>query len=242
MESRTNQELETFGSYLQDFRMKRELTIEAVAAQTRIAAHCLRAIEANDHGQLPPPAYVRSFIRTYAGIVGANGDLAVNLYLADLKQQETIRQQRLRKRAKLGTAKRAALAAAVIIGILLLLRYTDIGLEPAPSLRNPAAEDSRQPILPAEGSRDSGSRLLVGNHQEKLNLKVIAVEHTWLKIIVDGHNAKSYELKPEDRLELEGSDNFNLMIGNATGLKIFLNDRPVKIFGGSNQVVSLKIP
>ena len=241
MESRTNQELETFGSYLQGFRMKRELTIETVAAQTKIAAHCLRAIEANDHGQLPAPAYVRSFIRTYAGIVGANADLAVNLYLADLNQQETVRQQRLRKQAKLGTAKRASLAAVVIVSILLLLRYTDIVLESVPSHRNPAAEGPNQPSLTVERSRDEARRLLAGEEQ-KLNLKVIAVAHTWLKVIVDGHNAKSYELKPEDRLELEGSSNFNLMIGNATGLKIFLNDRPVKIFGGSDQVVSLKIP
>ena len=222
--------------------MQRELDIETVAAQTRIAAHCLRAIEANDHEQLPPPAYVRSFIRTYAGIVGANADLAVNLYLADLQQQETIRQKRIRKRANLGTVKRVSLAAAVIIAILLLLRYTDIGLGPAPSPLGPAVDRPRQPTLPDTGSPDGGSRTMDGARQEKLNLKVVAVEHTWLKVIVDGHQAKSYELKPEDRLELEGSHNFNLMIGNATGLQIFLDDRPVTIFGGSGQVVSLQIP
>jgi hypothetical protein len=61
-------------------------------------------------------------------------------------------------------------------------------------------------------------------------------------VIVDGQNARSYDLKPEDRLELEGTSDFNLMIGNATGLQIFLNERPVKIFGSSGQVVSLKIP
>ena len=114
MGSQTNQELETFGSYLQSFRMKRELTIEAVARQTKIAAHCLRAIEAIDHEQLPPPAYVRSFIRTYAGIVGANGDLAVNLYLTDLKQQETVRLHRIRQRAKLGTVKRVSLTVVQV--------------------------------------------------------------------------------------------------------------------------------
>jgi hypothetical protein len=77
---------------------------------------------------------------------------------------------------------------------------------------------------------------------QTLKLEVIAVEQTWLKVIVDGQRARSYNLKPEDRLELEGTNNFNLMIGNATGLKILLNDRPVKIFGNRGQVVSLKIP
>jgi len=241
MKNQTNQEIETFGSYLQGFRMKRELSIETVAAQTKIAAHCLRAIEANNPEQLPPPAYVKSFIRTYADIVGANADLAVNLYLADLTQQATIRRQKLRHRAKLGTVKRASLAAAVIVGILLLLRYTDIGMGPMPSQRSASAERPHQQSFPAIGTQDDGSSL-VREQPEKLDLKVIAVAHTWLKVIVDGHNAKSYDLQPEDRLELEGSHDFNLMIGDAAGLKIFLNDRPVQIFGGSGQVVSLKIP
>ena len=78
--------------------------------------------------------------------------------------------------------------------------------------------------------------------QKKLRLQIVAVEDTWLKIIVDGQNARSYNLKPEDRLELEGSMYFNVMIGNATGLKILLDEKPVKIFGSSGQVVSLKIP
>jgi hypothetical protein len=240
MESETN--LETFGSYLQSFRVKRGLTIEAVAAKTRIAVHCLVAIEADDHQRLPPPAYVRSFIRTIADIVGANADLAVNLYKADLKQQETTRQQQLRRRAKLGAAKRILLAAALIIGILLLLRYTDIGMEPAPPGEGAVAERSfSQPASGAE-SGVPGRSPAAEKPREKLKLKVIAVEQTWLKVIVDGQHAKSYDLKAEERLELEGSSNFNLMIGNATAVKIFLDDRPVMIYGSSDQVVSLKIP
>ena len=68
------------------------------------------------------------------------------------------------------------------------------------------------------------------------------MEHTWLKVIVDDQSARSYDLKPEDRLELEGTNNFNLMIGDANGLQIFFNDEPVKIFGSSGQVVNLKLP
>ncbi|BBO74298.1 helix-turn-helix domain-containing protein [Desulfosarcina widdelii] len=240
MESENN--LETFGSYLQSFRIKRELTIEEVAAKTRIAAHCLKAIEADDHEHLPPPAYVRSFIRTIADIVGANADLAVNLYRADLKQQETTRKLQLRRRAKLGAAKRTLLAAALIVGILLLLRYTDIGMSPTPSGESATTERSFSQPAPGEESEAAGRGLVAAKPREKLKLKVIAVEQTWLKVIVDGQNAKSYKLKAEERLELEGSSDFNLMIGNATAVKVFLDDRPVKIFGGSDQVVSLKIP
>ena len=241
MESETHQE--TFGGYLQSFRTKRELAVETMAAATKISAHCIRAIEENAHDRLPPPAYVKSFIRTYAGAVGANADLAVNLYKSDLEQREAAKQQ-LKRRAGRWILRRILMGAVVIVSILLLMRYTDILPEDAPPQRPTAPETDAPPVSPPETAESAAApgRATAAPTREPLKLKIVAVEQTWLKVIVDGQNARSYRLKPEDRLELEGSDNFNLMIGNATGLKIYLNDRPVKIFGSSNQVVSLKIP
>ena len=240
MESETNQD--TFGGYLKGFRVKQELAIETIAERTRITVHCLKAIEGNAHDRLPPRAYVRSFIRIYADAVGANTDVAVDLYLSDLEQQEKTKQQKLRRRAKRWAVRRALMAVGVIISILLLLRYTDIFLDSAPPQPTEAPERIAGPEPSATGAEKVGSRLPAAKTQGKLKLQVIAVEQTWLKVIVDGQNARSYDLKPEDRLELEGTNNFNLMVGNATGLQIFLNERPVKIFGSSGQVVSLKIP
>lgn len=240
MESETNQE--TFGDYLKGFRRKRELAIESVAAQTKIAVHCLKAIEANAHDRLPQQAYVKSFIRSYANALGANADVAVNLYLAELNQQKSAQQKQLRRRAKLWAVRRTLMAAGVIVSILLLLRYTDILPDPAPPQRIAATEGTDQTMPQASDAEIADGRLSAENTQGLLKLQVIAVEPTWLKVIVDGQAARSYNLKPEDRLELEGTNDFNIMIGNATGLNIFLNDRPVKIFGSSGQVVSLKIP
>lgn len=98
------------------------------------------------------------------------------------------------------------------------------------------------PVFLAPETEKAGNHSSAADTKNKLRLQVVAVERTWLKVIVDGQNARSYDLKPEDRLELEGTTSFNLMIGNATGLEIILDDRPVKIFGSKGQVVSLKIP
>jgi cytoskeletal protein RodZ len=240
MESETNQD--SFGGYLKGFRVKQELAIQTVAEKTKIAVHCLKAIEENAHDRLPPRAYVKSFIRTYAHAVGANADVAVGLYLSEVEQQENAKQQSLRRRKKLGAVRRAIMAAGVIISILLLLRYTDYFIEPLPAPNTAVPGINVLPEPSATEVETAGSRPSVAKTQDKLKLKVIAVKKTWLKVIVDGQNARSYNLKPEDRLELEGTNNFNLMIGNATGLQIFLNEQPVKIYGSSDQVVSLKIP
>jgi cytoskeletal protein RodZ len=240
MESEANQE--TFGNYLKGFRQQRELAIETLAAKTKIAVHCLKAIEDSAHDRLPPPAYVKSFIRTYAKALDADADEAVKLYLTDLEQQENEKKQHLRRRAKFGALRQILMAAGVIIGILLLLRYSDTGLDPQQDHRRAATQVNDRPTPPAAGMDTVDGRTAPEPASQTLKLEVIAVEQTWLKVIVDGQRARSYNLKPEDRLELEGTNNFNLMIGNATGLKILLNDRPVKIFGNSGQVVSLKIP
>ncbi|WP_372680645.1 helix-turn-helix domain-containing protein [Desulfosarcina sp.] len=233
---------DTFGGYLKACRVKQELAIQTVAEKTKIAIHCLKAIEENAHDRLPPQAYVKSFIRTYADAVGANADVAAELYLSDLQRRENAEQHKLRRREKLWAVRQSMVAAGVILGIVFLLRYTDFFMAAAP-LPNTAPPERMTPSeTPASGAEAAADRTSAAKPQATLKLQVNAVEQTWLKVIVDGQNARSYDLKPGDRLELEGTHGFNLMIGNATGLQIFLNERPVKIFGSSGQVVSLKIP
>jgi hypothetical protein len=49
-------------------------------------------------------------------------------------------------------------------------------------------------------------------------------------------------LKQGDRLELEASAGINLLVGNATGVQLILNDKPIKVPGKSGQVVNIQIP
>ena len=154
MESETNQD--TFGGYLKGFRMKQELAIQTVAGKTKIAVHCLKAIEENAHDRLPPRAYVKSFIRTYADAVGANADVAVELYLSDLQQQENAKQHNLRRREKLWAVRRAMMAVGVIVGILFLLRYTDFFMAPAPPQNTTAPERTALSEPSASGAGSAG--------------------------------------------------------------------------------------
>ena len=240
MESEVNQD--TFGSYLKDFRLEQGLAIETIARATKIAVHCLLAMEHNDVERLPPPAYVKSFIRTYADAVGANADVALDLYLSDLKRRASAQKQFLNRQAKLGVLRRVLLAVGLIGAILLVIRFSDILPDASPQPDDAAPAPKAVAGLPAHSAETALQHPSAEKPPQKLELKVVAVSQTWLKVIVDGQTVRSYHLKPEDRLELEGSRSFNLMIGDATGLQIFLNNRPVKIYGSSGQVVSLKIP
>ena len=232
----------TFGSYLKACRQGQGLSIEDIAERTKIAGHCLLAMEEDDHERLPPSAYVKSFIRAYALSVGADADGALNLYLTELRKRENDKKRWRRRQASLGTMRRTLAAGGVIVAMLVLVRYTNFFLDLSPPAPMAAPEPTTIEAVSVSTPSQTESFVSKEKSQEKLRLQILAVEDTWLKIIVDGQNARSYNLKPEDRLELEGSMYFNVMIGNATGLKILLDGKPVKIFGSSGQVVSLKIP
>lgn len=76
----------------------------------------------------------------------------------------------------------------------------------------------------------------------KLRLTIDTIEETWLKIIVDDQQAKQYRLNPGDHIEMEGSRNFNLLIGNAGGIRLRLNGKAVALSGKSGQVVNIQLP
>lgn len=77
---------------------------------------------------------------------------------------------------------------------------------------------------------------------EKLLLKVKAIEKTWMRIVIDGSNSKEYILNAGESLQLEALSNFALTIGNAAGVTLTLNDKPVKALGRRGQVVNIHLP
>jgi cytoskeleton protein RodZ len=76
----------------------------------------------------------------------------------------------------------------------------------------------------------------------KKRLQITAIEKTWLKVNIDKKESREFILNPGDTLEFEASKGYNLLIGNATGVQLTLDDAKVAIPGRQGQVVSLDLP
>ena len=63
-------EKKNLGATLRQAREQRVMTVDAVAAATRIPAHLVEALERDDIGELPADVYVRGFVRAYCRAVG----------------------------------------------------------------------------------------------------------------------------------------------------------------------------
>jgi hypothetical protein len=237
----------SFGRYLKAKRLEKNISLEKVSDQTRIGLGNLLLIEQEDHERLPAEVFVKGFLRSYAGAVGADGDEAIRRYETRLDVVQKIAQ------SEASTSKPTpmiwwkfliALGLLLCIIVLSILGITffrdqwgaNMPLVPIPTTDSERVSQRR--TQPTVESEDRSDRLL----PKKLSLQVTALGDTWLKVIIDDKEAKEYSLKSGDRIELEAASGYDLLIGDAGGLKLALNNQPVSIPGKSGQVVTVHLP
>jgi transcriptional regulator with XRE-family HTH domain len=68
------------GATLREARMRARIDISEIESETKIRAKYLRALENEEWGLLPGPAYVRSFLRTYAEALDLDAKLLLEEY------------------------------------------------------------------------------------------------------------------------------------------------------------------
>jgi|ERR1700693_811563 len=76
---------EVSGSFLKEVREKRRLTLQEVAASTRVAITYLTAIEDEKYAHLPPEVYVKGYLRDYAKALKLDAQKVIDGFLRHLK-------------------------------------------------------------------------------------------------------------------------------------------------------------
>jgi len=70
----------TLGTYLRTERERKNISLEAIARATKITLKNLEALERDEFHLLPPPVFVRGFLRAYAQHVGLDGQKILEMY------------------------------------------------------------------------------------------------------------------------------------------------------------------
>lgn len=244
---KNEQDSSSYGRYLKAIRLEKKISLEQIAEQTRIGVGNLLLVEQEEHEQLPAEVFVKGFLRSYAAAIGADGDEAVRRYESRLGVVQKIAESE----ASIGKSE-TRLWWKLIVSLGLLLCIIAGSVVVISSWRPVSeSEESAGPTQSAAENRSEAN----GNQEkvdlsaesvkaapEKLSLKIIAMENTWIKVIVDEKESTEYQLKSGDEIVLEAGTGYNLLIGNAEGLKITLDDKPVFIPGESGQVVTMHLP
>jgi cytoskeletal protein RodZ len=239
----------SFGRYLQAIRMEKGISLEAVSEETKIRLETLIQIEEEDHARLPSEVFVKGFLRAYARAIGADGNEAVRLYdsrLGLIKKISSSEADLSHYSRKYWTRLILAIGgvACLIAAVLVILSFTSDKVpapapEPAEKIE-PVEVEQPQPA-PAESPRPT-MPLPREERPDKHLLRIETVEETWLKIIIDDQEPSEYRLYPGDHIELKASKGYNILIGNAGGVRLYMNDMPVEVDGESGQVVNIQLP
>ena len=248
MESSSEQA--SFGRYLQAIRVEKRISLDQVAEETRITVRNLEAIDREDPQGLPPEAFLKGFLRAYAKAVGADSDEAVRRYDAHrMMTRETEDAGRQPERARSGMRRKLVATLALLLILIAGSIFAWQWLSPPRIETAPVAADSgvvspeplpvdRAQNRPAPPPSLKPAPPVVAPHI----LTVSATENTWLKVVTDQGIPAEYNLKAGEHLKLEARSTFNLLIGNAGGVKLNLNSKPVNVPGKRGEVVNLHLP
>jgi cytoskeleton protein RodZ len=80
----------TIGDTLREGRMRQKLDIADVERQTKIRAKYLRALENEEFSMLPGPTFVKTFLRTYAELLGLDPHALVEEYRAHYEPRDEL--------------------------------------------------------------------------------------------------------------------------------------------------------
>jgi cytoskeletal protein RodZ len=147
--------MSSYGLYLQTVRVEKGISIETVAAETRIRADILRAIEAEDHQHLPDDVFVKGFLKSFADAIGADADETLRRFAVRRSVQPAPQIQLGETVAPQGSSWLTLLWIAVLMIALVgatLLVYELIHSKKAgetPQTAPPAASEARSEEEPA---------------------------------------------------------------------------------------------
>jgi cytoskeleton protein RodZ len=118
----------SIGDTLREARMRQRLDIADVEARTKIRAKYLRALENEEFGMLPGPTFVKTFLRTYAEMLGLDPHVLVEQYRANYEGEDELELQPLgppgvagRDRYRGPRVGPGAVALLVLVGVVAVL-------------------------------------------------------------------------------------------------------------------------
>jgi transcriptional regulator with XRE-family HTH domain len=156
----------TIGETLREARMRRHLDIADVESRTKIRAKYLRALENEEFGMLPGPTFVKTFLRTYAEMLGLDPHPLLEEYRATHERRDEVDvlqplgpqaagRDRRRQGPRLGTGSALLLILAAVVAALVavgLITGDDDEGTPEPTVaqteRQQGRREREQPAAP----------------------------------------------------------------------------------------------
>ena len=145
------------GNSLREARLRQELDFNEVERRTKIRGKYLRALEEEQFELLPGPTYVKGFLRTYADVLGLDGQLYVDEYNsrfvvgedeAGLRPRRSTVRQKRNRRLESNVVLVALAAIALVTALVIGAWKSGGGGGTKPQFDRPAVKATKSSVPP----------------------------------------------------------------------------------------------
>lgn len=264
LEQERIEKLREMGSHLRQLRQEQSMSLEEVAAKTKIQMRLLNAIESGQLEQLPEPVYVQSFIKQFADALGMNGAAFASSFPTTPILRPVQRSWRNLPAAQLRPVHLYVIYVFLIVFAVNSLSYLmnrstpsaipnveayqPPGTQPGPTTNSVASNQVFGPFSPvkttaAPGKVNATSRLgLLATPQnansanKPVRVSVILKAQSWIRVVTDGKTEFEGVLPEGTQRVWMANEQLTLRAGNAGGVLVGLNEQQAKQLGDPGSV------
>ena len=236
----------SLGNTLREERLRQKMDLAVITAQTRICPAILEAIEKDQFDLIPGGAYRRSFLRQYACALGMDSEAVV----AEFKNQYEEPPLPLpvppkrRRRRYLADVLWAFVAVASLVAVYRAMESKHAALkrrEEALAQLRPTPRPTPTPTPAPAPVQSQPSQTVVASPPAPVHVAFTATEPVWVSVKCDGNVSYAGVLEGPESRTFDATGAVTALIGNAGGLAISLNGRPVGPLGAHGEVQMLEL-
>jgi|GEM_PF-1672270 len=224
----------SIGEIFKQVRAEKKITISQVEAETKVRKKFLEAIEEENFSALPNVVAAKGFMRLYANFLGIDPEKIINKFVDRQDESRNIKKEDERKPDLLDSSRKPRRIpvkfAAVIISflIVIVLFYSGYKL-----LKNHFASRPSPKAVETKEVSPVVKEVL----PEKVLLSADFVDRTWISVELDGKEAFTGVVGRGQKMFWEADKRIKIKAGNAGGVKVAVNEKPLGLLGAKGSVV-----
>jgi Helix-turn-helix domain/Domain of unknown function (DUF4115) len=241
------------GELFRSERLRQGLKVSEIAASIKIRPDLLEAIEAENFERLPGGAYRKSFVRQYAHALGLNEEEALTSFQEQHYEPPVALPPPVPAKPSQALRMAGALAALVAAGFIyreavsyatseshvLKTELRHAASAPAEGVHHEPAY-TRHAATQGEAARiDQQADPRTGTGTEPgrpVRVSMSVTEPVWISVKCDGTSIFTGTLEGGEVKRFEASSQLTVLMGNAGGLAIQLNEKPLAPLGAHGEI------
>lgn len=229
------------GEYLRSAREKQNLSYADVSKIIKIKESFLVALEEENFSEMPPEPFITGFIKSYANFLDLNTQEAIDLYKnsSDIDEVVVTELPADITQIKATTVSKKGLNLLVFKSIVFVLLLILIIFGAYNFLSKYKTESVKQQIVEEISVIAETENIIKPEPNfSDMSLRIEATGNCWVKLYIDDKAAFEAIFRKGDKRIFNANEKFKIVLGNISGIKVFLDDNELDVTKGSHKKVN----